>query len=92
MRPLDQNYVDDCKLHKSYSQDTLLKAFDFCHKNELYSAVSLRDAADHFASAQEAAATYEFRGNGVLPSYLCIQANTRDISEYVILQAGGDAK
>jgi transposase len=80
------------KLHKNHSQDTLLQAFDFCHKNELYSAVSLRDAADYFANATEAAVTSEFRGKGSLPSYLCIQTNTRDISEYVNLHAGGDVK
>ena len=73
-------------------RDTLLQAFDFCHKNELYSAVSLRDAADYFANATEAAVTSEFRGKGSLPSYLCIQTNTRDISEYVNLHAGGDVK
>ena len=79
------------KLHKNHSRATLLLAFDFCHKNELYSAVSLRDAADHFANAPEVAAASEFDYSGVLPSYLRIQANTRHISEYVSLQGGGDA-
>ena len=43
-------------------------------------------------NAPEVAAASEFDYSGVLPSYLRIQANTRDISEYVSLQGGGDAK
>jgi transposase len=80
------------KLQKDYSQKTLLQAFDFCRRNRLYSAVSLREAAEHFASAPEVAATSEFSYTGVLPEYLRIQANTRDISEYVSIQGGGDTK
>jgi hypothetical protein len=80
------------KVQKTYSQAALLQAFDFCHKNALYSAVSLRDAAEHFANLSEVATTSEFSCTGVLPDYLRIQANTRDISEYVRLQGGGAAK
>jgi hypothetical protein len=80
------------KLQKGHSQTTLLQAFDFCHGNSLYSAVSLREVADHFSNVPEAAATSECSYTGVLPDYLRIQANARDISEYVNLQAGGDAK
>jgi len=80
------------KLHKNYSQKALLQAFEFCHANGLYSAVSLRDAADHFANSPEAAAASECSYTGVLPGYLRIQAHTRDISEYAGLQKGGGAK
>jgi transposase len=79
-------------VHKTYSQTILLQAFDFCHKNVLYSAVSLRDAAEYFANVPEVAVASEFNYAGVLPDYLRIQANTRDISAYVGLQEGGDAK
>ncbi len=80
------------RLQKGHSQKELFQAFDFCHGNGLYSAVSLREAADHFSNAPEAAATSESSYTGVLPDYLRIQANARDISEYANLQAGGDAK
>jgi transposase len=80
------------KVQKAHSQEILLQAFDFCHKNGLYSAVSLREAAEHFANVSEVAVTSEFSYTGVLPDYLRIQANTRDISEYVGLQDGGAAK
>jgi hypothetical protein len=74
------------KVQKTYSQATLLQAFDFYG---LYSAVSLRDAVEHFANVPEVAAASEFSYTGVLPDYLSIQANTRDISEYVRLQGEG---
>jgi transposase len=80
------------KLHKNYSQKALLQAFEFCHANGLYSAVSLRDAANHFANSPEVAAASECSYTGVLPGYLRIQAHTRDISEYAGLQKGGGAK
>jgi transposase len=78
-------------LGKNYSDDSFLRAYCFCLENALYSAVSLKDAAEYFSTAPEVAATAEFSVN-VLPDYLRIAATSRDISEYVNLQKGGDAK
>lgn len=77
---------------QTHSQDTLLQAFTFCHKNGLYSAVSLKEAADYFANNQHTATDSQSFSVYALPEHLRIRANVRNIQAYTSLAEGGGAK
>ncbi len=79
------------KLQEKYSPSIIVQAFAYCKSYELYSAVALRDVAEYFNTAQEAAAASEAEWTGKLPEHLRVKVNTRDIKEYAGLTAGESA-
>jgi len=78
------------QLQEKHSQDTILRAFSFCHQNELYSATSLRDAVEYFAKNEDVAFANTSLTAHTLPEHLRIKANVRDIHVYSSLVQGGD--
>ena len=79
-------------LHEIHSEDVILRAFEFCVRNRLYSAVSLRDAAEYFTKNEDVIAEPQSRSAHGLPEHLHIKANVRDIHVYSSLAEGGDCR
>ena len=79
-------------LHEIHSEDVILRAFEFCVRNRLYSAVSLRDAAEYVTKNEDVIAEPQSRSAHGLPEHLHIKANVRDIHVYSSLAEGGDCR
>ncbi|QNO13369.1 hypothetical protein HYG86_00570 [Alkalicella caledoniensis] len=74
---------------QKYSSETLDKALEFCYKNNLNSAVDIRDAAEHFDRQGITMVGKPLRKS--LPPHLAVKTEVRKIDTYTSLY-GGEVK
>ena len=67
------------------------QALEYCIKNQLYSAVDLKDAVEYFVATQSTINPPVLKEVGKVIPLLMVKAQKRNISEYSKL-VGGDSQ
>lgn len=90
-RYVRDQYTLILQLQKDHAPETWQQAFAFCHQNQLYSAVALKDVLDHLATHPSSETISAAASGAVLPDHLRIRADVRDVRAYAQLLDGGGA-